>query len=70
MEAGTKEQKSWGPGGVGWYQGQLRLVEGTALKTEQEGKTKGREARREIRTSMHERDFPVSQAIFCKRAPI
>lgn len=55
-------------GGV--YQGQLRLVQGTVFKTEQEGKTKGREARREIRTGMHERDFPVSQAIFCKRAPI
>lgn len=80
----TEAECTWWGGGSGWdrrtkelvagkgrvCQGQHRLVEGTVFKNWKGGKKKVQEARREIRTNMHELDFLASQAKFCKRAPI
>lgn len=69
--AGTK-QKSWGLGGGAYIRDRIGWWRELCLKIDKEekkggGGTAGQER---IRTSMHELDFLVSHAIFCRRAPI
>lgn len=70
--SGRDKTKELGTGGGAYIRDRIGWWRELCLKIDKEGKKGGggTAGQERIRTSMHELDFLVSHAIFCRRAPI